>query len=429
MAQSKSALALKGGTPVNTKVFEWKHALDHREKDEVLKVLDSGVLSGFVANAGPAFLGGPRVRELDRQWAEYFGVKHAVSMNSATSGLYAAVGAIGLNPGDEVIVPPYTMSATAAAVLGFHGVPVFADVEQETFCLDPLSVEARISPRTRAVIAVNLYGQPADLPALLDICRRHGLQLLEDNAQAPGARCRGRYAGTHGRIGVFSLNCHKAIQCGEGGVAVTDDDELALRLRLIRNHAEVVVDQMGYTGSLLNMLGQNYRMTEIEAAIASVQLTKLGDVNASKQDLAARFDEKLKPFPFLRTPKIRPDCTHVYYLYVCRYLPEVLGISRSVFLKALNAEGYQAVGGYVKPLYRLPVFRDRILFGQGMPFSHGAAPDYSPSRCPVVERLQDSELFYPNMIRYRITAEDVDRFAEAVAKVADHAEELKAEKA
>lgn len=424
MGSRHGTLALKGGRPINTKTFEWSHAIGAEEKAAVLEVLDSGTLSGFVANAGPAFLGGPRVRDLEKAWADHFGVRHAVSVNSATSALYAAVGAVGISAGDEVIVPPYTMSATVAAVLGYQGIPVFADVEEDCFCLDVKSVEARITPRTRAVIAVNLFGQPADLPALADLCRRRGLVLLEDNAQSPGGRNGGRYTATFGKAGIFSLNCHKAIQCGEGGIAVTDDDEVAQRMRLIRNHAEVVVDQMGY-GNLHNMLGHNFRMTEIEAAIARAQLAKLDAVNRRKQELAARFDEKLGKFPFLRVPKVRAGCEHVYYLYVMRYLPGVLGVPRAAFLQALNAEGYGAVGGYVKPIYRLPVFREKRLFG-AMPFSlAGTEPDYSPSLCPVTERLQDHELMYPNLIRYRITAEDVDRFADAVEKVADHAAELR----
>ena len=421
-------LALFGGAPINTKKFEWNYTFDDREKREVAKVLDTGVLSGFVASPGPAFLGGPRVRELDSAWAVYFGSKHAVSMNSATSGLYAAVATLGVGPGDEVIVPPYTMSATVAAVLGSHAVPVFADIEEDCFCIDAKAVEAKITPRTKAVIAVNLYGQPADLGALSDLCRRRGLKLIEDNAQSPGATWNGKQAGTIGQIGVFSLNCHKAMQCGEGGVAVTDDDGLAMRLRLIRNHAEVVMEGLGH-GDVTNMLGQNYRMTEIEAAIARVQLDKLKGINSRKQELAARFDERLAGFPFLMTPKVRPGCTHVYYLYMLRYREEVLGVPRARFVEALNAEGYQAVGGYVKPIYLLPVFREKRLFGgTRMPFSHvpDGGPDYRPGLCPVVERLQEKEIMYPNLIRYRIDERDVDRFAEAVAKVADHASELRA---
>lgn len=422
----KGKLALFGGEPINKMKFEWNYTFDDREKKEVMQVLDTGVLSGFVASPGPAFLGGPRVRALDTAWAEYFGSKYAVSMNSATSGLYAAVGALGIGPGDEVIVPPYTMSATVAAVLGYHAVPVFADIEDDCFCIDVKAVEAKITPRTKAVIAVNLYGQPADLVALKALCRKHKLKLIEDNAQSPGARCDGKMTGSIGDIGVFSLNCHKAMQCGEGGVAVTDDEELATRLRLIRNHAEVVMEGLGYT-NVVNMLGHNFRMTEIEAAIARVQLDKLADINAKKQALAARFDEKLKVFPFLKTPKVRSGCTHVYYLYMLRYDESVLGVPRARFVEALNAEGYQAVGGYVKPIYLLPVFRAKRLFGDtAMPFSHvPSTQDYAPGLCPVVERLSDKEIMYPNMIRYRITNEDVDRFAEAVAKVADGAAELK----
>lgn len=420
-------LALLGGEPLNTRRFEWNSSIGEEEKRAVMEVLDSRVLSDFYGSPGDRFLGGPRVRALERKWAERFGVRHAVAMNSATSGLYAAVGAIGIEPGDEVILPPYTMSATVAAILGYHAIPVFADIEPDHFCLDPQDVERRITDRTRAIMAVNLFGQPADLEALRAVARRHSLKLIEDNAQAPGARLSDRFAGTWGEIGVFSLNCHKAIQCGEGGVAVTDDDELALRLQLIRNHAESVVGGMGVE-RLDNMLGFNFRMTEIESAIAAAQLDKLDGINARRIELAARFDERLGVFPFLRTPRVRPKATHVYYLYMLRYDPSVLGIPREIFLKALNAEGYHAVGGYVTPLYLLPLFQKRIVFGRrGYPFIGTSHPpvSYVPGLCPVTERLNDHEIFYPDLIRRRITPEDIDTFARAVDKVASHAHLLK----
>ncbi|MCB0344521.1 MAG: DegT/DnrJ/EryC1/StrS family aminotransferase, partial [Bdellovibrionales bacterium] len=374
----------------------------------------------------PRFLGGAKVKELDRKWADYFGCGYAVSVNSATSGLYAAVGAIGISPGDEVIVPPLTMSASVMAVIGYQGVPIFADCEPDYSCIDPVSVESRISKRTKAIVAVNLFGQPANFKALREIADKHGLLIIEDNAQSPGAFYFDKPAGTLGDIGVFSLNCHKAIQCGEGGVAVTDNQEFAERMQLIRNHAESVVESMPHV-SMVNMVGQNYRMTEVHAAIAICQLDKLVSVSRRRQDLAARLSEQLSQFAFLKVPNTREGATHVYYQYMLRYSSNELGVSRQTFVDALNAEGFSAKQGYVKPLYLLPIFQKQIAFGEsGNPFSlKDTAPNYAQGLCPVSERLHFEELICADLMRFDISSEEVDAFASAVDKVASHCGELK----
>ncbi len=424
---SGSKLALHGGTPVNPKPFVWNYSIGPEETEAVARVMESRVLSDYYGSPGSRFLGGVEVRRLEEEWAARFGVKHAMAVNSASSGLYCAVAALGLEPGDEVIVPPYTMSATVAAVVANQCLPVFADIEEDCFCLEPASVEQKITPRTKAVLAVDLFGQPADLKALGELCRKHGLSLLEDNAQAPGARHLGRYAGTVGRLGVFSLNVHKAIQCGEGGVVVTDDDDLAERVQLIRNHAEGAMEAMR-PHDPAGMVGFNFRMTELGAAVSSCQLKKLESRNREKIDLAAYLTEKLAKFDFLTTPRIRPGCDHVYYLYVLKYDPSKLDVPRDAFIRALNAEGYSASLGYVTPNHLLPMFRDKKAYGIGHhPWSltpEGRAMTYGPGDCPVCEGLENENVFYPNLIRYKIGPKDIDRFAQAVAKVADQAGSL-----
>lgn len=424
---SREKLALHGGRPVNDKPFVWNYSLGPEETRAVNRVMESRVLSDYYGSAGSRFLGGQEVRELEREWAAFFRVKHAMAVNSASSGLYCALAALGLEPGAEVIVPPYTMSATVTAVVANQCVPVFADIEPDCFCLDPASVESRITPRTRAVLAVDLFGQPADLKALGELCDRHGLSLVEDNAQAPGADHLGRFAGTVGRLGVFSLNVHKAIQSGEGGLVVTDDDDLAQRVQMIRNHAEAVVGDMR-PHDPAGMVGFNFRMTELGAAVAACQLGKLKSRNQEKIDLAVYLNEKLAGFDFLTTPAIRPGCDHVYYLYVLKYDPTVLGVERNTFVEALNAEGYQASKGYVPPCHLLPMFRDKKAYGTGHhPWSltpEGRAMSYGPGDCPVCEGLEKENVFYPNLIRYKIDRTDIDRFATAVAKVADRAGSL-----
>lgn len=196
-------LAIHGGTPVRTRPFPAYRVIGDEESQAVAEVLRSGVLSRYLGCWHEDFYGGPEVQAFEGEWAEYFGVKHAIAVNSCTSGLYCAVGAVGTEPGEEIIVSPYTMAASATAPLVYNAVPVFADIEEDCFCLDPRSIEARITPRTRAIIVVDIFGLPYDADAINAIAKKHGLYVIEDNAQAPGALHKGRFAGTLGDIGVF----------------------------------------------------------------------------------------------------------------------------------------------------------------------------------------------------------------------------------
>ena len=203
------------------------------------RVIDSGYLSLFEGSHTPdepfSFKGGPEVQALEHEWSEYYDINHSISVNSATSGLYAAVGALGLGFGDEVIVSPYTMSACALAPMIYGAIPVFADVELNTGSLDPASIRNIITPNTKAIIVVHQFGIPANMREIMAIAKEFNLKVIEDCAQAHGAKIDGKYVGTFGDIGVFSLNVNKTIQSGEGGVCVTKDDDLAYNLQLIRN--------------------------------------------------------------------------------------------------------------------------------------------------------------------------------------------------
>jgi dTDP-4-amino-4,6-dideoxygalactose transaminase len=259
--------ALLGGSAVRTRPFRPQQSFGPEERAAVLEVMDSGVLSQFLGEAGPDFHGGPQVRRTEAAYAEHFRARFAVTTNSATTALHVAVAACGLGPGDEVIVSPFTMSASATAILMQNAIPVFADIDPETFCLDPAGVRARITPQTRAIMAVDIFGQPAHWDPLRALAQEHGLRLIEDAAQAAHATAHGRFAGTLGDAGVLSLNYHKIIHSGEGGVLLTDDPEVAQRAQMVRNHGEVVAEQCGLP-DIANTFGSNYRMTEIEASIA-----------------------------------------------------------------------------------------------------------------------------------------------------------------
>lgn len=412
----KSKLALYGGTPVRKKPFKPHPVLDKNERREVLSVLETGLFSGFIANAGPAFLGGPKVRKFEDMAKEHFGVPYAVAVNSATAGLHAALSALGIGPGDEVIVTPYTMSASAAAVLMQNAVPVFADIDPVTFCLDPRSVEKKITARTRAILVVHLFGQAAPMDEIMAIARRRKLVVVEDCAQAPDAEYKGRKVGTIGDIGVFSLNQHKTITTGEGGWAMTRDARLALRMQLVRNHGEVVVDHVKSDFDPGPVLGWNYRMTELEGAVAVAQFAKLWKLTAHRVDLVRRFLKAVAGLEGLMAPVTRAGSTHVYFLVPFRYDAAKTGVPRDLFVKALVAEGVPFGAGYVRPIYLDRAYRERKIYERSsMPFDK--APKYRRGDCPVAERMHFEELVTTNICRAPLSPADIDDVARAVRKV------------
>lgn len=420
-------LALLGGTPVNPDPLPPYNSIGEEEKIAVMEVLESGQLSGFAAQPNEEFYGGKYIRALEEDFCKKFGSRHAIAVNSATSGLHAAVSAMRVGPGDEVIVPPYTMTASATAVLFTGALPVFADIDDEIFCIDPRSVEDRITPRTKGIMAVNLYGHPAPLRQLREIADTHGLFLIEDNAQAPLATLDGQFAGTIGDSGIFSLNRHKTMQCGEGGVVVTDDDDIALRCQLMRNHGEVLVEALGVS-DITNTIGLNYRMANIEAVIARCQLAKLEALTEPRVRLADRLRHGLSELPGITPPIVRDNCTHVYYFFTMKYDADVTGLPRDLFARAVAAEGYQIAAGYVKPLYLEPIYQQQVCFGpNGAPFvghPHNEPVDYGPGICPVVERLQNQDLMWTNIIYPPLTEAHMDGFVEACAKVLNNKDAL-----
>lgn len=426
----KTQLAILGGDPLIIEEFPPYNSIGIEEEKAATKVIRTGVLSAFYGSNHPNFYGGTEVRGLESEWAAYFNVPYAVGMNSATSGLYAAIGALGIGPGDEVIVPPYTMCASVTSVLIYNAIPVFADIEHETFGLDPVSVERAITPRTKAIVIVHLFGHMARIDEIIAIARKHNLKIIEDCAQAPGATDNGRLAGTQGDIGVFSLNCHKTINSGEGGVCVCRDEEIYKRLLLIRNHGEAVIGGGFNVKSLINMLGFNYRMGEMEAAIAREQLKKLNALNNARIELASYLTEKLKPLEGIIPPMTRDNCKHVWYIYPVKVDTNRLGVSRNLFVKALANEGVPFYPGYVQPLYLMPVFQTQTAYGKdGCPFTcnfnKNSQVSYNKGLCPTCERIEEYELIGSECIRPPATFKHIDVIAEGFKKVLDNLHELK----
>lgn len=341
-------------------------------------------LSGYLAGKPR---GGIFVENLETEWAAMFDVKHAIACNSATSGLLAASFAVGLGPGDTFVCPAMTMSATAAAPMFTGAEPYFCDVSDEDFGLEP----EPMPDNTKAVFTTNLFGHASEMACNEFYVGKgpHCAFLIEDNAQSPFAVAHnGRYAGTNGTIGVFSLNVHKHLQCGEGGMIVTADDKLAKRLRDFVNHGE-------HGGGAI---GLNLRMPELCAAVALSQLRHGKELVQSRVNQAEAIIAAIGDIPGLRMPVVRPGCTHVYYV-----IPFLVGSAsaRAAFCGTLLDLGVPIVIGYQDPLYRLPAF------------ARYARP------CPVAEDLQDSRLFYFENCAWNPTPEQIKAIGEAFRKAAE----------
>lgn len=426
-------LALLGGEPVRRHLFPPHNTIGPEEKRAALEVLDSGNLSQFLGSWSDDFYGGPKIQEFERAWAKHTDTKHALSVNSNTSGLFAAIGACNLGPGDEVIVSPYTMTASAIAPVVYGAVPVFADIDPRTFCLDPASIEQRITKYTKAILVVHLFGHPADMNAINALAKRYNLLVIEDCAQSPDTYYHGKIVGGLGDLGVFSLNYHKHIHTGEGGLVTTNNEALAEKVSLIRNHGEIVVEDKG-TKDLVNILGFNYRLTELQAAIGSEQLKKLPSLMEIRRQNSRFLDERLGQFDGVTPPYVEEGCVHSYYTQSYRYNPDIIGIPRDTFLQALRAELPSSYGrekdsliggGYSHPLYLEPIYQQRVgKCAFNCPRYQGRV-SYEPGLCPVTERMYYSELFFFEYNRPGMTQADLQDVVDGFEKVYTNREQLR----
>jgi dTDP-4-amino-4,6-dideoxygalactose transaminase len=321
--------------------------LGQEEIDAVADVIRSGIVAQ-----------GPRVKELEAAWAEYCGVRHAIATSNGTLALMALFEQLGIGPGDEIITVAHTFAATANAILSTGAVPVFIDIEPDTYLIDAKRIEAAITPRTRAIVPVHLYGLVADMDMILAIAGRHGLDVVEDACQAHGAMYRGRRAGSFGH-GAFSLYATKNMTTGEGGFVTTNDDGLADRIRLFRN-------QGMRTRYQFEMLGYNYRMTDMNAAIGLVQLRKLDRNTARRQAIAEAYTAGLADLP-VRTPVVPDGRTHVYHQYVVE-----VGPNRDAILAAVRENGVGADVYYPIPVHRQSYIQERGLHAD-LPVTDAAA--------------------------------------------------------
>jgi dTDP-4-amino-4,6-dideoxygalactose transaminase len=325
------------------------------------------------------------------------------------------------------------MSASAIAPLVYGGIPVFADIDPVTFCMDPVSIAKKITSRTKAILIVHIFGHPADMDAIMALAKKHNLYVIEDCAQAPMGKCKGRFVGSIGDIGVFSLNYHKHIHTGEGGVITTNNTELAERCQMIRNHGENIVGPKQIQ-DLTNLIGYNYRMTEIECAIGMEQLKKLPQLLERRLENVSFLNDKLSQFPALQLqPNVEEGSMHTYYVHPIKFNKEVAGVDRNSFINALSAEIPSAVlretapligAGYVKPLYLQPIYQQKAAWAYNKAFYRDEV-DYSKGLCPVTEKMHFDVLFTHEYMRPGMSREDMMDVVNAFEKVFENIEELK----
>lgn len=404
-------LAIKGGNPVRAAPFpEWP-VRDRSDEEAVSAVVRSGVWG----------LGGKLIPEFETKFARLHDATCGVAAMNGTVTLQMALTALGIGPGDEVIIPAYTFIATAAAVLHVGAIPVFVDIDPETYCMDPKAVESAITPRTAALMPVHVAGHPADLDRLVEIAQRHHLALIEDAAQAHGAQWRGRGVGSYGDLGSFSFQSTKNLSAGEGGILITNNEFLADLCRAYRNCGHWV----GRTGRR-PVLGWDFRMTELQAALLLSQMTRLEDQTKRRNDNALYLAAQLAKIQGIRPLKRDERVTrHGYHLFVFRYDEAVWGVSLDVFLAALNAEGIPASSGYV-PTYRDPLF---VTHGQSCPAAWEglgnqlAARDYSGMYLPVAEKASQEAVWLAQNVLLG-DKRDMDEIVSAIEKLWNERAEL-----
>jgi dTDP-4-amino-4,6-dideoxygalactose transaminase len=398
-------LALFGGTPVRARPFPRWPIFGRPEEERLLATLRSG-------NWGR--LDGPEVAEFEHRFAAMHGCRHGIAVANGTVSLRIALLAAGIGAEAEVIVPPYTFISTASAVVEANAIPVFADIDLNTFNMDPAAVEAAITSRTRAIIPVHFAGHPADMDVIMAIAIEHGLVVIEDAAHAHGASYRDRPAGSLGHVASFSFQSSKNLTSGEGGIITTNDDALAEACRSIQNCGRVP-DGMWYEH---HVISGNYRLGEFQGAVLNCQLDRLEEQTRTRDSNGRYLASRLSGLPGLHPQARLSGCTrHSYHLFLLR-MDAAFGAPRSAVLRALEAEGIPCCAGYGYSLPDQPLFRNKA-FGPYLSVA-SASLDYSQAHCPNSDLLCREQCIWLEQNLLLGTQEDMDDIVRAFEKVYEH---------
>lgn len=405
-------LALLGGTPVRNQPFTSWPVFGKTEERRLLRALRSGQWGR---------LHGTEVAEFENRFAVMHGCRHGIAVVNGTVALRIALLAAGIREEDEVIVPPYTFFSTASSVIEANAVPVFADIDLDTFNLDPRAVEAAITSRTRAIIPVHFAGQPADLNAIMAIARKRKLTVIEDAAHAHGAMYRNRPAGSLGHMASFSFQSSKNMSSGEGGIITTNNGRLAEACRSIQNCGRSPTG-LWYEH---HVISGNYRLGEFQGAVLNAQLDRLEGQTQTRDRNGQYLAAELSRLPGIHPQKRPGDCTrHSYHLFMLRVDGRKFGAPRVAVIKALQAEGIPCSGGYGYSLPRQPMFRNKT-FGPYLPKA-SARLNYRKDSCPNSDLICREQCIWFEQSIFLSRRADIDDIARAMEKVYENRETLKA---
>lgn len=413
--------ALLGGTPaVSAELPPWP-LVDAEALAEITRVITEETLCPVGAEGTQG--------EFERGFAEMHGRKYGLAVNGGTAALMLALHGAGVQPGDEVIVSPFTWGASVSCVLQNFAIPIFADIDPNTFTLDPASIESRITPRTKAIVVVHIFGFPADMTRIMEVANRHNIAVIEDCAQAHGAMHAGKLVGSWGTVGAFSLQASKNLTGGEGGILICDDREIFERAMSMGTHPQRLYAELELPEyrEKIDSLAFNYRMHSMAAALANSQLKYMQEWTIVRGRNAQRLYDDLRDVPYVRIPDpILEVDRHAYYNIPFTYERDVIPLSRDEFVAALTAEGVGA-NIYVKvPLYLRPRFQNHDYFGKGYPWTLSPEPvEYRKGDCPVAERMAKVE-FQVSGNYYVDSPELMAQIAAAIRKVGANAAELRA---
>jgi dTDP-4-amino-4,6-dideoxygalactose transaminase len=419
-------LAINGGPKTITTSLPPHPVVGEEERAAVDRVFDRNQFSQFIASAGKNFLGGLEVQGFEQAVAESSNCKYGVAYNSWTSGLHAAVAACNVKFGDAVFCTPYSFTSSATCALMNNCVPVFVDVDPVTCNISPQTLTEAIKRNNyiKVLVLVHLFGLPADMDGIMKICRERGIKVIEDCAQAPGAKFGGRPVGSIGDCGGFSFTQSKTVMCGEGGVLVTNDEEIATRAQMVRNHGEAIEGLANNRTYNSEILGMGYRITEIAAAIGTVQWGRLDAFNACRNELNEDFKAFISELcDFIDFQDGDYDHERVYYVTPMLFNQEKAGIHRDKFADAIAAEGVPIFKGCTRPLYMQTLYQEK---------NHHALRwrtdiDYHKGLCPNTEELYENKVFYMMSLRPPMTLDSpiYQQIKDTVKKVVDNLDELK----
>ena len=411
-------LAIFGGEPVRKESYPKWPIFTEKDKQDLVVVLDDGRMTSIT---------GPKVKEFEEKFANKFGVKYALAAASGVTAIHLALASLEIGPGDEVLVPAHTFIGTAIPVLMANAIPIFVDIDEDTFNIDVTKIESAITNKTRAIMPVHLNGLCAEMDEILRLAKKYNLFVIEDACQAHGGYYKGKMAGTIGDIGCFSFFEDKVMTTGEGGMLITNNERFYNLARCVSSYGEEVVKNIGERKYEHIMLGFNYRMGSLNAAIGINQLDRLEEMVEKRNRNASYLIKNLENEDGIITPKKFDYCKNAFYKFVCRINRKLISVELETFIDAIKAEGIAVTPRYPKPLPLQKVFREKKGYGKtDCPFScekYGKEIDYSKGSWPVAEQVGKDAFVL--LIHPSVEEKDLAQVVQAVKKVSSYYKEKK----